>query len=334
MNVPQSVQRLSILDLATVVSGRTPADALAETTLFAQEAETLGYHRFWVAEHHGMPQIASSAPAVLIGHIADATSSIRVGSGGVMLPNHAPMVIAEQFGTLEALHPGRIDLGLGRAPGSDHRTARALRRPGTGETFPEDVIELFGYFHGVPELPEATPGRGYLPEIWLLGSSLFSAQLAGALGLPFSFAHHFSPGSTDQAVAAYRSSFRPGILTEPYVSLGVFALCAPTEEEARYLARPSAISIIQRHRGHPTPLTTPETAAAQVFTEAEQHLVDTTMATYAIGSPDQVRDSLGRLAARTGADELVLATRTHDYADRVRSATLIAEAVRPVGAGT
>ena len=319
--------RLSILDLATVVSGRTPRDALEETTEFARVAESLGYHRFWVAEHHGMPQIASSAPAVLIAHLADATSTIRVGAGGVMLPNHSPMVVAEQFGTLEALHPGRIDLGLGRAPGSDRRTAAALRRTGDGESFPDDVIELFGYFGGAPELPEATPARGYLPEVWLLGSSLFSAQLAGALGLPFSFAHHFAPANTDAAVAAYRATFRPGVRDEPYVSLGVFALCAETEEEANHLARPSAVSIVQRQRGEWRALSSPEEAASVVFDERDQRLVDATMATYAVGTPPQVRASLAALAERTGADELILATRAHAFSDRVRSATLVAAAL-------
>ena len=206
-----------MLDLATVATGSTPAQALRETVEVASEVERLGYHRLWVAEHHGMPAVASSAPAVLIAHLADATTTLRVGSGGVMLPNHAPLVVAEQFGTLEALHPGRIDLGLGRAPGTDQVTVRALRRTPDmqADTFPDDVVELINYLlpgDGPPGHPFANPGRGYLPEVWLLGSSLFSAQLAGILGLPFSFAYHFAPKLLDAALSAYRSNFRPSVL--------------------------------------------------------------------------------------------------------------------------
>src|SRR6202050_1627592 len=214
---------LSVLDLATVATGSNPAQALRETVRMSTAVEGLGYTRLWVAEHHGMPAVASSAPAVLIGHLANATTPRRVGSGGVMLPNHAPLVIAEQFATLEALHPGRIDLGLGRAPGTDHVTARALRRTLDlgADTFPNDVVELIKYLlpsDGVPAPPFANPGSGYLPEMWLLGSSTFSAQLAGILGLSFSFAYHFAPQQMDAALAAYRANFQPSIvLGEPHV---------------------------------------------------------------------------------------------------------------------
>ena len=226
---------LSVLDLSPVAAGTTAGQALRQTTELAVRTEALGYRRFWVAEHHNMPAIASSAPAVLIAHLAAATSTIRVGSGGVMLPNHAPLVVAEQFGTLEALHPGRIDLGIGRAPGTDQRTALALRRTMEGlsaEAFPEELGDLFGLFTGEdPRAPiTAMPGRGDMPAIWLLGSSGFSAQLAGLLGLPFSFAHHFSAANTVPALALYRQSFRPSAwLQHPHAMVAVSAVCADTD---------------------------------------------------------------------------------------------------------
>jgi luciferase family oxidoreductase group 1 len=324
---------LSVLDLATVASGSSPAQALGESTELAAVAERLGYHRFWVAEHHGMPAVASSAPAVLIAHLASATSTIRVGSGGVMLPNHAPLVIAEQFATLEALHPGRIDLGLGRAPGTDPLTSRALRRDAalTADHFPEDVVELYQYLAdlpGPPSTPAAVPGRGYLPEIWLLGSSLFSAQLAGHLGLPFAFAYHFSPGPLDAAVEAYRASFRPSpVLAEPRLMVAVAVICAPTEEEARWLSGSSALSILQLHTGRLGPMPSPEEAAAHPFSEAERAHVARVMSTHVIGDPDRVADGLASLVERTGADELIVSTRLHSFETRARSLELIAVAV-------
>jgi luciferase family oxidoreductase group 1 len=327
---------LSVLELATVATGSTPARALAETTELAVVAESLGYRRLWVAEHHGMPAVASSAPAVLIAHLADATSTMRVGSGGVMLPNHSPLVVAEQFGTLEALHPGRIDLGLGRAPGTDHTTARALRRTQDlgADHFPDSVVELIGYLaprDGPPTHPSANPGPGYLPEVWLLGSSEFSAQLAGLLGLPFSFAYHFSPGPLDAALAAYRSAFRPSsLLAEPQVMVAVSVICAPSEAEARWLAGSSALSILQRRSGRLGLLPSPEEAAAYPFSPAESALVEETMSTHLIGDRDSVREGLDALARRTGADELMLSTRVHSYEARVQSLTLVAE--RPPGA--
>jgi luciferase family oxidoreductase group 1 len=321
---------LSVLDLATVATGSNPAQALAETTKLAVVAEQLGYRRLWVAEHHGMPAVASSAPAVLIAHLANATSTLRVGAGGVMLPNHAPLVIAEQFGTLEALHPGRIDLGLGRAPGTDHHTARALRRRGDlgADHFPDDVVELIGYLaarEGAPTHPSANPGSGYLPEVWLLGSSVFSAQLAGLLGLPFSFAYHFSPGPLDAALDTYRSSFRPsGWLSEPHAMVAVSVICAPSDAEARWLAGSSALSILQRRTGRLGLLPSPEEAEAYRFSPAELALIEETTATHLIGDPETVHDGLDQLQRRTAADELMLSTRLHSYEARVQSLTLIA----------
>jgi luciferase family oxidoreductase group 1 len=314
-----------------VGSGETPAQALANTTRLAGVAEGLGYRRLWVAEHHGMPMVASSAPAVLVGHLADATTTLRVGAGGVMLPNHAPMVIAEQFGTLEALHPGRIDLGLGRAPGTDQVTARALRRSGDlgADTFPEDVVELINYLvasDGPPTHPAPMPGRGYLPEMWLLGSSTFSAQLAGLLGLSFSFAYHFAPDLLDQALEQYRARFRPSILLDrPHVMVAASVLCAPTAEEATWLAGPSALTVLQLRTGRLGPLPTPEEAAAYAFTPEERALVEASTATHLVGDPDTVVQGLADLQRRTGADELMLSTRAHSLEARIRSLTLVAE---------
>ena len=244
---------LSVLDLATVVAGGDAGRALDETTQMAQAAERLGLERFWVAEHHGMPGIASSAPAVVLAHLAAHTSSIRVGSGGVMLPNHASLVIAEQFGTLEALHPGRIDLGIGRAPGTDLRTARALAR-GNANHFPEQLVELISYFDGTAE-QLAMPGRGLRPDIWLLGSSTYSAQLAAVMGLPFGFAYHFSPEPLDEALRLYRSLFRPSsLLTEPKVLVVASVLAAASDDEAEFLAGAGRLAMLQLRQGRPSTL--------------------------------------------------------------------------------
>jgi luciferase family oxidoreductase group 1 len=320
--------KLSVLDLATVTQGHSAADALADTTRLAVQVEQLGYHRLWVAEHHGMPQVASSAPAVLIGHLADATTTLRVGAGGVMLPNHSPLVVAEQFATLEALHPGRIDLGLGRAPGTDPMTARALRRSGElgADTFPQDVVELINYLadsDGPPTHPAPVPGRGYLPEVWLLGSSTFSAQLAGLLGLPFSFAYHFSP---DQVCAQYRDTVRPSaLLDRPRAMVAVSVLCAPTDEEAQWLAGPSALTILQLRTGRLGPLATPEEAAAYRYSPQERAVVDAATATHLIGDPETVHAGLVALQQRTDADEIMLSTRAHSLEARVQSLSLVAE---------
>jgi luciferase family oxidoreductase group 1 len=325
---------LSVLDLATVGSGSTPAQALTDTISMAGVVEKLGYQRMWVAEHHGMPAVASSATAVLIAHLAQATSTLRVGSGGIMLPNHSPLVIAEQFATLEALHPGRIDLGLGRAPGTDQVTARALRRvQGNGrdaaDTFPDDVVELISYLlprEGAPGHPAAVPGSGYLPEVWLLGSSLFSAQLAGMIGLPYSFAYHFAPQLLDAALETYRTNFRPSILHDaPRAMVAVTVLAAPTEDEARWLSGSSALNTVLLRTGRLGPLPSPEEAAAYSYTPAEAALVEDTTSSHLIGTPETVYEGLVRLQERTAADELMISTRIHSYEDRVRSLALVAE---------
>lgn len=323
---------LSVLDLAPVARGTTAGAALQATTELARRTEELGYHRFWVAEHHNMPAIASSAPAVLLAHLAANTSTIRLGSGGVMLPNHAPLVVAEQFGTLEALHPGRIDLGIGRAPGTDQVTALALRRTMEGlsaEGFPRELADLMNYFSGEkPGQIIATPGRGEQPAVWLLGSSGFSAQLAGLLGLPFSFAHHFSSANTLPALALYRQNFRPSQwLDKPYAMVAVNAVCAETDERAEWLAGPSALSFLKLRSGRPEPLSTPDEAAAYPYTEMEREFVLQRRDGQALGSPETVRRQLTELQERTGADELMLTTLVYDVADRVRSYELIAEQV-------
>ncbi len=324
---------LSVLDLAPVAAGTSAREALRHTTDLARRTEELGYQRFWVAEHHNMPAIASSSPAVLIAHLAAATSTIRVGSGGVMLPNHAPLVVAEQFGTLEALHPGRIDLGIGRAPGTDQLTALALRRTMEGlsaEAFPEELGDLIGYFTGEDPRQRitATPGRGDMPAIWLLGSSGFSAQLAGLLGLPFSFAHHFSAANTEPALALYRQHFRPSRwLDRPYAMVAVSAICADTDERAEYLSGPSALSFLRLRQGRPQPLASPEEAAAYPYTELERQFVLDRREGQAMGSPETVRRQLAALLRRTRADELMLTTLVYDIGDRIRSFELIAEKV-------
>jgi luciferase family oxidoreductase group 1 len=322
---------LSVLDLATVAKGSTAADALAETTRLAGVVEGLGYRRMWVAEHHAMPQVASSAPAVLVGHLADATTTLRVGAGGVMLPNHAPLVVAEQFATLEALHPGRIDLGLGRAPGTDPATARALRRTGDlgADSFPQDVVELIGYLAESDRPathPAPVPGRGYLPEVWLLGSSTFSAQLAGLLGLPFSFAYHFSPGMVDAALRQYRAAFRPSFLLDrPHVMVAVSVLCAPSGDEATWLSGPSALTVLQLRTGRLGPIATPEEAAAYRYTPQERAVVEEATASHLVGDPDTVLTGLAGLQERTRADEIMLSTRAHSFEARAQSLSLVAE---------
>jgi luciferase family oxidoreductase group 1 len=323
---------LSVLELATVAEGSDAARALRETTALALAVERLGYHRLWVAEHHGMPAVASSAPPVLIAHLGAATERIRVGSGGVMLPNHAPLVVAEQFGTLEALHPGRIDLGIGRAPGTDPLTASALRRGSDlgADRFPQDLVELIGYFVGAREgqtHPRAMPGLGYLPEVWLLGSSVFSAQLAGMLGLPFSFAYHFSPQYLDAALEHYRQAFRPsGLLEQPHVMVAVAVICAPETEQARWIAGPTRLSTLWLRTNRLAPLPSPETAAAYPFSPVEREVVNASTASHVVGDPDEVVAQLQALLGRTGADELMISTRVFAYEDRLRSFELLARA--------
>ncbi|MER6400593.1 MULTISPECIES: LLM class flavin-dependent oxidoreductase [unclassified Kitasatospora] len=326
---------LSILDLATVGAGYTPAEALASTTALARSAEEWGYHRFWVAEHHGMPGVASSTPAVLLAHLGAHTTTLRLGSGGVMLPNHAPLGIAEQFGLLEALHPGRIDLGLGRAPGTDPATARALRR-GLAEgadDFPQQLSELTHFLDG--DFPDghpyarlaAVPRSAGRPPIWLLGSSGFSAQLAGRLGLPFAFAHHFSSTNTIPALDLYRSSFRPSaVLAEPYALIGVNAVAADDREAARRLARSSALGMLRLRRGNPGPIPTPEEAESYPYSPVEADFVDDWLGNVVLGSPGEVADGLESLRKRTGVDELMVTSHIHGHEARHRSYGLIARA--------
>jgi luciferase family oxidoreductase group 1 len=324
---------LSVLDVAPVSEGSTPADALHNSLDLAPRVEALGFTRHWVAEHHNMPGIASSSPAVLLAHLASVTTTMRMGSGGVMLPNHSSLVIAEQFGMLEALHPGRIDLGIGRAPGTDQLTAYALRRTQTSvDDFPNQLVELTGYFDG--EWPAdhpfrdiiANPGRGYRPEIWMLGSSDYGAHAAGVLGLPYSFAHHFSAGNTDLAVQTYRESFQPGgRIEEPYLMLGVSVLCAETDERAEWLAAPGKLSFVRLRTGRPGRFPTPEEAAEYEFTPHEQALLASRTSSQIIGGPETVRRGLEELIAATGTDELMVTTAVHAHADRVRSYELVAE---------
>jgi luciferase family oxidoreductase group 1 len=329
---------LSVLDLAPVSSGSTAAVALRNSLDLARHAERVGYFRYWVAEHHNMPGIASSAPAVLIGHIADATDTIRVGSGGVMLPNHSPLVVAEQFGMLEAFHPGRIDLGIGRAPGTDALTASVLRNTPelSADDFPRDFMQLMAFFTGdfPPEHPysriTAVPARGYAPAVWLLGSSDYSAQVAAYFGLPFAFAHHFSPDNTLPALASYRQTFRPSkTLQQPHALVAAAVVCAESDERARWLALPGALSFLRLRSGQPGLLPTPEEAAAYPYSDVEQAFVDSRQRHQIIGSPESVTRGLSALLQETQADELMLTTIVHDHADRLRSYELVASEVGP-----
>ena len=325
---------LGVLDLAPIPDGSTPGAALRSTTDLARRAEELGYARFWVAEHHGMPGIASSSPPVLIGHIAGATRSIRVGSGGVMLPNHSSLVVAEQFGMLEALHPGRIDLGIGRAPGTDQATAQALNHGGPDD-FPQQLTDLLGFFSG--QWPEnhpyqrvhAVPGEGDGPAMWLLGSSGYSAQVAGVLGLPFAFAHHFMPANTLPALDLYRSSFRPSqVLAEPYSMIAAGVVCAETDERARFLAGSSGLSFLRLRTGHPGRVPSPEEAAAYPYSDVERAFITDRQSTQHIGTPETVIEGLTGLVKQTGVDELMITTQVFDPADRLRSFELVAAAAR------
>ncbi len=324
---------LSVLDLAPVPAGGTPAAALRATIDLAQHVERLGYKRFWVAEHHNMPGVASSAPPVLIGQIAAVTSLIRVGSGGVMLPNHPSLVVAEQFGMLEALHPGRIDLGIGRAPGTDPATAAALGHRGPDD-FPQQLTDLIGFLTG--DWPDghrfatvrAVPGQGSAPGMWLLGSSGYSARVAGLLGLPFAFAHHFMPQNTLPALAVYRESFRPSAtLDRPYAMVAVGVICADTDERAQWLAGPSGLSFLRLRSGRPGTLPSPEEAAAYPYSELDRAMIAERRAAQLVGSPATVRAGMAELLERTGADELMLTTMVFDPADRLRSFELVADTV-------
>jgi luciferase family oxidoreductase group 1 len=313
----------SVLDLSPILEGSTPAQSFKNTRDLAQHAETWGYKRYWLAEHHGMPGIASAATAVLIGHVAGATQTIRVGAGGIMLPNHSPLVIAEQFGTLESLYPGRIDLGLGRAPGSDQITARALRRnlSSDSDEFPQDVIELMDFMSDSPQQSvRAVPGIGTKVPVWILGSSTFGAQLAAALGLPYAFASHFAPQQLMQAIAIYRSSFKASkTLAKPYVMLGFNVFAADTDEEAVWRASSMQQAFVALRSGRPRQLPPPVEGYLQTIGPQERALLDTVLPCAAIGSPATVRASLQAFVSRTGADELMLTSQIFDHSARLRS---------------
>jgi len=323
---------LSVLDLSPIVEGGDASSALANSLDLARHAERLGYRRFWLAEHHSMPGIASAATAVAIAHVAAGTSTIRVGAGGIMLPNHAPLVIAEQFGTLAALHPGRIDLGVGRAPGSDQVTARALRRTLVSEVddFPNDVTELMAYFR--PAQPGqrviAVPGEGQDVPVWILGSSLYGAQLAATLGLPYAFASHFAPDYLEQAVAIYRARFQPSAqLDAPYVMLGLSVIAAPTDEEARYLFTSQQQAFVNLRGGRPGRLPPPVEGYADRLDPAARSMLDRALACAVVGSPETVREGLKAFAVRTGADELMATGMVYDHGSRVRSFEIAASAM-------
>jgi luciferase family oxidoreductase group 1 len=322
-----------VLDLAPIVEGSDAGQALRNSLDLARHVERWGYRRFWLAEHHNMPGIASAATAVAIAHVAAGTSVIRVGAGGIMLPNHAPLVIAEQFGTLDALHPGRIDLGLGRAPGTDGATAHALRRTLAGDVdrFPDDVVELMSYFRA-PE-PEqrvrAYPGAGADIEVWILGSSLFGAELAGMLGLPYAFASHFAPALLMQALEVYRRCFRPSArLARPHVMLGVHVVAAESEQEARLLLTSVQQAFVNLRSGAPTPLPAPVAGYAARLAPHHAAILDGVLAAAAVGTPETVSEQLRALVERTGADELILTSQIYDHAARLRSFELV-QAVWP-----
>ena len=336
--------RLSVHDLAGVGVGTTIAEALAGSTAQAVLADRLGYHRYWVAEHHGTPSVASSAPIVVLTHLAANTRAIRIGSGGVMLPNHAPLVVAEQFGTLDALHPGRIDLGIGRAPGTDPLTAQALRRRSQaegGDDFPDQIGELLHFMHG--DFPSDHPYRSILATpmapvpVYILGSSDYGARLAARLGLPFAFAYHFAgvADSTERALDVYRSQFQPSArLDKPYALIGVLALAADTEEEAEFQAHAGALSMMLQRSGRRQPIPTPEQAAAFHYSPEDRERIAAVRATEINGTADQVAAGLAALAGRFGVQELLISTRAHAVATKLHSLELIAAAAAlPARAG-
>ncbi|MDQ4087648.1 MAG: LLM class flavin-dependent oxidoreductase [Pseudomonadota bacterium] len=320
---------LSVLDLAPIVEGDNAGTAFRNARQLAQHAERLGYKRYWMAEHHSMPGIASAATYVALGYVAEATSTIRVGAGGIMLPNHSPLQIAEQFGTLECLYPARIDLGLGRAPGTDQAAAYALRRnlASDANQFPRDVLELMNYFK--PPEPgqrvRAIPGEGLAIPISILGSSLFGAQLAAVLGLPYAFASHFAPQQMMEAIAAYRERFQPSEqLDRPYVMLGFNAFAADSDEEGALLATSVQQAFVQLRTGNPTPLKPPLAGYAETLPPAQRALLDELLSCSAIGSPATVRAAIHAFVDRTGADELMIVSQIFDHSARLRSYEIVA----------
>lgn len=324
----------SVLDLSPIIQGGTPSESLQNTLDLAKHAENWGFHRYWLAEHHNMPAIASSATSVVIGHVAAGTSTIRVGSGGIMLPNHAPLVIAEQFGTLEALFPGRIDLGLGRAPGTDQLTANALKRDpySNGQNFPELVDELKNYFaspsQSIDKPVRAIPGEGLKIPIWLLGSSGYSAQLAGLLGLPFAFASHFAPENTLQALKIYRQNFRPSEeLKKPHAMVAVNIIAADTDEEANWLSTSMKQHILNLFRNNRVPLQPPVENIDELFSDYEKALLQQRMESTFIGSPAIVEKGLQLFLDKTNADEIIVNAQIFDHIARLHSFELVSEII-------
>lgn len=320
----------SVLDLAPIVEGKDAGSALGNALDLARHAERLGYKRFWMAEHHSMPGIASAATAVALAHVGAGTSTIRIGAGGIMLPNHSPLVIAEQFGTLESLHPGRVDLGIGRAPGTDQAAAAALRRnmDSSVDRFPEDVVELISYFG--PNEPgrriRAIPGEGLEVPVWILGSSLYGAQLAAMLGLPFAFASHFAPSMMMDALKLYRERFQPSAqLDRPYAMLGFNAFAADTDEEAQLLVTSLQQAFVSLHTGNPGKLQPPVSGYADMLPMSARALLRQVLSCSAIGSPSKVKAGIEAFVERTGADELMITSQIYDHAARLRSFEIVAD---------
>ena len=329
---------LSVLDLSPINQGSNAGEALRNSLDLARHVERLGYRRFWMAEHHNMPGVASAATAVALAHVAAGTQHIRIGAGGIMLPNHAPLVIAEQFGTLEALHPGRIDLGVGRAPGTDQQTARALRRTLQGDVdrFPQDVLELIRWFQpGAPgQAIRAVPGEGLEVPVWILGSSLYGAGLAAALGLPYAFASHFAPADLDRAAALYRAEFQPGPSgAQPYFMPALGVVAADTDAEARYLASSLFQAFVNLRSGRPGPLPPPVDGYYERLDPAARAMLDHTLACALVGGPETVRKGLAAFAERTRADELMIAGQVFDLDARKKSFEIVAEAWAEQAAG-
>ncbi|MEL0083303.1 MAG: LLM class flavin-dependent oxidoreductase [Gammaproteobacteria bacterium] len=321
---------LSVLDLSPIIEGGDASDSLRNSLDLAQQTEKLGFNRYWVAEHHGMAGIASAATSVVIGHIAAGTSTMRVGAGGIMLPNHSPLVIAEQFGTLASLFPDRIDLGLGRAPGTDMATAQALRRDlnSSSERFPQDVMELMGYFQ--PAEPgqrlRAVPGAGTRVPVWILGSSLFGAQLAAELGLPYSFASHFAPGQLMDAIKIYRERFKPSEhLEKPYVMLGFSVFAADSEEEGKFLSSSWQQAMIALRTGRPGKLPPPVAGYLESLDPMQRSMIQDSITCSAIGNPQQVEQQMSAFIEKTAADELIITSQSYHHAARVHSYEIVAE---------
>ncbi|TIL89472.1 MAG: LLM class flavin-dependent oxidoreductase [Mesorhizobium sp.] len=321
---------LSVLDLSPIVEGSNASQSLANSLDLARHAERLGYRRYWLAEHHNMPGIASAATSVVIAHVAGGTTTIRVGAGGIMLPNHSPLVIAEQFGTLNALHPGRIDLGLGRAPGTDMGTARALRRnlEAGADSFPQNVVELMGYFQPAEDGQRirAVPGEGEQVPIWILGSSLYGAQLAAMLGLPYAFASHFAPAELDHALEIYRSRFQPSKqLDKPYVMLGLNVFAAPSDAEARLLFTSLQQAFVNLRTGRPGRLPPPVDGFERDLDPMAKTMLGQALSCAVVGAPETVRQGIAAFVQRTGADELMVTAQIFDHAARVRSFEILAD---------